>query len=136
MGSFDNATLMCKRALSYLKVAEQAFNSGYYDVSSTNCEISAELLIKSTYLLLGYSYPESHSIRKLLSQLSLLVPELKEDISTFIKERRKDLNQVELSRFKGQSSLIDVGADFASDCLATLKEYLIPLIKKICGQVV
>ncbi|MEM4001378.1 MAG: hypothetical protein QXW86_11725, partial [Saccharolobus sp.] len=66
----------------------------------------------------------------------LLVPELKEDISTFIKERRKDLNQVELSRFKGQSSLIDVGADFASDCLATLKEYLIPLIKKIWGQVV
>ncbi|WP_236752362.1 HEPN domain-containing protein [Acidianus sp. HS-5] len=48
MTSLDNATTLCKRALNYLRVAKKAFEEGFYDVSATNCQISAELLIKST----------------------------------------------------------------------------------------
>lgn len=57
MSSINNAKLLCKRALKYLRIAKEAFNEGLYDVSATNCQISAELLIKSTYLLLGYLFP-------------------------------------------------------------------------------
>ncbi|MEM1860438.1 MAG: HEPN domain-containing protein, partial [Metallosphaera sp.] len=55
-GSLDKALLMCRRSLSYFKVAKTAYEQGYYDVSATNCEISSELLIKSTFLYLGFSY--------------------------------------------------------------------------------
>ncbi|WP_157043070.1 HEPN domain-containing protein, partial [Sulfuracidifex metallicus] len=53
VSSFQNAVLLCKRSLNYLKASKESFKEGLYDVSSTNCQISAELLIKSTYLLLG-----------------------------------------------------------------------------------
>ncbi|WP_286188824.1 HEPN domain-containing protein [Sulfolobus sp. S-194] len=65
MGSYEKAYLLCKRALSYLKVAKDTFHEGLYDVAATNCQISAKLIIKSTYLFLGFIYPETHNIRKL-----------------------------------------------------------------------
>lgn len=87
MSSLDTALLLCKRGITYYKVARKAFDDGYYDASSTNCEISAELLIKSTFLYLGYSYPETHQIRKLLSHLSQYLPELKDEYSKGKKKR-------------------------------------------------
>ncbi|BCU68725.1 HEPN domain-containing protein [Stygiolobus caldivivus] len=85
MGSFEKASLLCKRALNYLKVAKDAFNEGLYDVSATNCQISAELLIKSTFLFLGYTHPETHNIRKLLGELAKLAES--EEISRVVKEK-------------------------------------------------
>lgn len=134
MGSFEKAELLCRRGLSYLKVAKQSFEQGYYDVASTNCEISAELLLKSTFLYLGYSYPETHQIRKLLSQLSTLVPQFKDEIISLSREKRKELNLIELSRLEGQYSPIDVDSELAKDCLDTLEENLIPLIRKIWSE--
>ncbi|WP_246253081.1 HEPN domain-containing protein [Acidianus brierleyi] len=66
--------ILCKRSLNYLKISKESFNDGLYDVSSTNCQISADLLIKSTYIFLGCSFPQTHNIRKLLSGLAELIP--------------------------------------------------------------
>jgi HEPN domain-containing protein len=44
-------------ALNYLRTAKDSFDKGIYDVSAANCQISAELPIKSTYLLLGVNFP-------------------------------------------------------------------------------
>ncbi|MEJ2777941.1 HEPN domain-containing protein [Stygiolobus sp. RP850M] len=57
MSSINNAKLLCKGALKYLRIAKEAFNEGLHDASATNCQISAELLIKSAYLLLGHLFP-------------------------------------------------------------------------------
>ncbi|BAB66847.1 HEPN domain-containing protein [Sulfurisphaera tokodaii] len=132
MSSYEKASLLCRRALSYLKVAKDVFHEGLYDVAATNCQISAELLIKSTYLFLGFVYPETHNIRKLLSELANLTK--LEEIGRLVKEKRKELNLVELSRFEGQYSPIDVDSDLASDCLDTVENIILPLVKKIWGE--
>jgi HEPN domain-containing protein len=131
MGSFDNATLLCKMALNYLRTAKDSFDKGIYDVSATNCQISAELPIKSTYLLLGVNFPQTYSIGKLLSGLAMVAGNYSEEIQRFIKEKRKELNLVELSRFEVQYSLVDVDAEYASDCLNFVEDYILPLIRNI-----
>jgi Uncharacterized conserved protein related to C-terminal domain of eukaryotic chaperone, SACSIN len=78
--------------LKYLRIAKEAFNEGLHDASATNCQISAELLIKSTYLLLGHLFPQTHNIRKLLSVLAQLTNN--KEIEKLVKEKRKDLNLV------------------------------------------
>ncbi|MEM0018596.1 MAG: hypothetical protein QW396_08445 [Metallosphaera sp.] len=51
-----------------------------------------------------------------------------------VKAKRKDLNQVEISRFEGQYAPVDVDEDISRDCLDTLEKDLIPLIKKVWGD--
>ncbi|BBL46499.1 MULTISPECIES: hypothetical protein [Metallosphaera] len=63
-----------------------------------------------------------------------MVPNLKEEISSLVKAKRKDLNQVEISRFEGQYAPVDVDEDISRDCLDTLEKDLIPLIKKVWGD--
>jgi HEPN domain-containing protein len=48
--------------------------------------MSAELSIKATISFLGFSFPETHELRKLLSLLSSLA--MKEEIQDFTKRRR------------------------------------------------
>ena len=134
MSSFDNATLLCKMALNYLRTAKDSFDKGTYDVSAANCQISAELPIKSTYLLLGVNFPQTYSIRKLLSGLAMAADNYSEEIQRFIQEKRKELNLVELSKFEGQYSLVDVDAEYASDCLNFVEGYILPLIRNIWGN--
>ncbi|MDT7901330.1 MAG: HEPN domain-containing protein [Acidianus sp.] len=57
-----------------------------YDVSGVLSQISAELSIKATISFLGFSFPETHELRKLLSLLSSLA--MKEEIQDFTKRRR------------------------------------------------
>jgi HEPN domain-containing protein len=101
-------------ALNYLRTAKDSFDKGIYDVSAANYQISAELPIKSTYLLLGVNFPP-YSIRKLLSGLAMAAGNYSEEIQRFIKEKRKELNLVELSKLEVQYSLVDVDAGYASD---------------------
>jgi hypothetical protein len=46
-------------------------------------------------------------------------------IKDFVKEKRKDLNMVELNTFEGQYSLIDIDSETASDCLDTLENHFL-----------
>jgi HEPN domain-containing protein len=48
--------------------------------------MSAELSTKATISFLGFSFPETHELRKLLSLLSSL--DMKEEIQDFTKRRR------------------------------------------------
>lgn len=63
MGSSDVAERLCRRALAYFRISKHAYGEGAYDVAATNCEIAAQLLLKSTYLFLGFSYPETRNIK-------------------------------------------------------------------------
>ncbi|WP_286188927.1 HEPN domain-containing protein [Sulfolobus sp. S-194] len=74
-----------KRSLEYLKASEETFIHGFYSASGLISQISAELAVKATIAFLGYSFPETHEIRKLLSVLSTLI--LKDEISAFIKAK-------------------------------------------------
>lgn len=54
-----------------------------------------------------------------------------------MREKRKDLNQIELSGVGGQYSPLEVDSELAQDCIDTVEK--LPLIKKIwkdrwCGD--
>ena len=123
--------VLCKRSLEYLKASEDSLNRGLYDVSGVLAQISAELSIKATILFLGYSFPETHEIRKLLSILSSLT--LRDQIQNFVKSRRGELILLENARTRGQYLSYGLDREDAEVCLNIAKE-IINLMKKIWGN--
>lgn len=121
----------CRRALEYLKGAEKALNENLYDVSGVLSQISAELAIKATIAFLGYSFPETHEIRRLLGFLSTIV--MKEEIEEFVRQRRGELILLEDARVRGQYISYDLTKEDAEICLNTAKE-IINLIRKVWGD--
>ncbi|MEM1646487.1 MAG: HEPN domain-containing protein [Ignisphaera sp.] len=122
--------VLCKRSLEYLKASEDSLNRGLYDVSGVLAQISAELSIKATILFLGYSFPETHEIRKLLSILSSLT--LRDEIQNFVKSRRGEI-LLENARTRGQYLSYGLDREDAEVCLNIAKE-IINLMKKIWGN--
>ncbi|PVU70541.1 DNA-binding protein [Sulfolobus sp. SCGC AB-777_L09] len=121
----------CRRALEYLKGAEKALNENLYNVSGVLSQISAELAIKATIAFLGYSFPETHEIRRLLGFLSTIV--MKEEIEEFVRQRRGELILLEDARVRGQYMSYDLTKEDAEICLNTAKE-IINLIRKVWGD--
>jgi HEPN domain-containing protein len=121
----------CRRALEYLKGAEKALNENLYNVSGVLSQISAELAIKATIAFLGYSFPETHEIRRLLGFLSTIV--MKEEIEEFVRQRRGELILLEDARVRGQYMSYDLTKEDAEICLNTAKE-IIKLIRKVWGD--
>ena len=121
----------CRRALEYLKGAEKALNENLYNVSGVLSQISAELAIKATIAFLGYSFPETHEIRRLLGFLSTIV--MKEEIEEFVRQRRGELILLEDARVRGQYMSYDLTKEDAEICLNIAKE-IINLIRKVWGD--
>jgi HEPN domain-containing protein len=125
---YDDAARLCRRALRYLESARLNMDRGFYDVSATNCEIAAELLLKSTILFLGANYPQTHNLRDLLSVIDSLMPEL--GVKDFVRRFRKELKDVESDRIEGQYGSFEVDDETARDCLEFVKNELLPLAKR------
>jgi len=121
----------CRRSLEYLKAAEDSLSKDLYDVSGVLSQISAELSIKATISFLGFSFPETHELRKLLSLLSSLA--MKEEIQDFTKRRRGELILLENARTRGQYLSVGLTKEDAEVCLNTAKEIL-ELMRKIWGN--
>lgn len=94
-------------------------------------QISAELAIKATIAFLGYSFPETHEIRKLLSVLSTVA--MTEEITNFVREKRGELIVLEDARQRGQYFTYGLNKEDAEVCLNTAKE-IINLVKRIWGD--
>ncbi|MCH4816424.1 MAG: HEPN domain-containing protein [Saccharolobus sp.] len=121
----------CRRSLEYLQAAKEAFQKGFYNASSLMSQISAELAIKATIAFLGYSFPETHEIRKLLSVLSTVA--MTEEITNFVREKRGELIVLEDARQRGQYFTYGLNKEDAEVCLNTAKE-IINLVKRIWGD--
>jgi HEPN domain-containing protein len=113
MSRYDEVLRLCKRALRYLENAKDSLAKSFYDVSAPNCEISAQLLLKSTILFLGMSYPETHSLRELLGIIDSVMPEL--NAKEFIRKFRKELKDVESNRIEGQYPPFEIDEDTAKN---------------------
>jgi len=95
---------LCKRSLEYIQASKDAFNKGLYNASGLMSQISAKLAIKATIAFLGYSFPETHEIRKLLSTFSSLA--LKDKIATLIRDKRSELDFIGRRKTKGTILLL------------------------------
>jgi HEPN domain-containing protein len=123
--------VLCKRALDYLRASEDALSRGLYDVSGVLAQISAELAVKATISFLGYSFPETHEIRRLLGVLSSIT--LKDEVQNFVKSRRGELILLENARTRGQYLSYGLSREDAEICLNTARE-IIDLVKKAWGN--
>ncbi|WP_202908694.1 HEPN domain-containing protein [Vulcanisaeta sp. EB80] len=79
----------------------------------------------------GYSFPETHEIRRLLGVLSSIT--LKDEVQNFVKSRRGELILLENARTRGQYLSYGLSREDAEICLNTARE-VIDLVRKVWGD--
>ena len=82
-----------RKAEIFLKNAEFNFKNKDYDIAMFHLEQSAQFLIKAKLLELKGFFPKTHSLRKLLLELSEVFES--EKIKNFIEENKKILRDLE-----------------------------------------
>ena len=80
---------------------------------------------------MGYTFPETHEIRKLLSLIYDLTKD--EGVAEFVKRRRGDLVLLEDARQRGQYFSYGLDREDAEACLNTAKD-VIDLVKRVWGD--
>lgn len=88
MRSREEVELLRQRALTFLGHAEEALERSEYDFCAFACEQSAQLYLKAALLDLLGEIPKVHRVRELLSLISESVPEARDEVSSFVRERR------------------------------------------------
>lgn len=76
--SFEEAEILRERAEDFLKNAKRLIDENIWDLAAFNLEQYCQLLLKYKLLLKTGTYPRTHSIIRLLRELSKLEPELNE----------------------------------------------------------
>ena len=68
--SFEMAELLRRRAESFLRNAYDLMESGVWDLAMFNLEQYCQLILKYLLLTLKGNYPPTHSLRKLIREIS------------------------------------------------------------------
>ncbi len=68
--SFEEAEIVKKRAEAFLRNAKRLIEEGEYDLAVFNLEQYCQLMLKYKLLLKKGSYPRTHSLRRLIRELS------------------------------------------------------------------
>ena len=75
--SLEEAEILRERAEAFLKNAERLIAEGIYDLAAFNIEQYCQLILKYKLLIKTGTYPRTHSIIRLLRELSKIAEELK-----------------------------------------------------------
>ncbi|PUA33071.1 MAG: DNA-binding protein [Candidatus Terraquivivens tikiterensis] len=70
--SFEEAELLKERAELFLENARQLIERGIYDLAAFNIEQYCQLILKHKLLVRTGTYPRTHSLTKLVNELSRL----------------------------------------------------------------
>ncbi|RLG59497.1 DNA-binding protein [Candidatus Geothermarchaeota archaeon] len=89
----EEIKFLLKRAKSFFRDAKYDYENRDYDLAMFHIEQAIQLLIKAKLLDLKGSYERTHSIRRLLSELSDLIESNR--IREFIRENKKILRDLE-----------------------------------------
>ncbi len=76
--SSEEAEILRVRAEEFLLNAERLFNEGFYDLCVFNLEQFCQLVLKYKLLIKTGAYPRTHSIVRLLRDLSMIHQEVSE----------------------------------------------------------
>ena len=68
--SFEEAEVLRERAEAFLSNAERLFEEGQYDLAAFNIEQYCQLILKYKLLVKTGTYPRTHSLTRLLRELS------------------------------------------------------------------
>jgi len=75
--SFEEAQVLRERAEGFLKIAQDQYKKGVFDLAAFNLEQYCQLMLKYKLLVKTNTYPRIHSITRLVGELSQISPELK-----------------------------------------------------------
>jgi len=70
--SFEEAELIRERAQMFLENAKRLIGEGVYDLAAFNIEQYCQLILKYKLLIKTGTYPRTHSLTRLVSELSKL----------------------------------------------------------------
>ncbi|MCX8169831.1 MAG: HEPN domain-containing protein [Candidatus Methanomethyliaceae archaeon] len=74
--SFEEVEVIKRRAEAFLKNAKYLLEIGEWDLSIFNLEQYCQLILKYKLLIKTGSYPRTHSLRRLIRELSKISPKL------------------------------------------------------------
>ncbi|MCL7401788.1 MAG: HEPN domain-containing protein [Thaumarchaeota archaeon] len=74
--SFEEAELIRERAQMFLENAKRLIEEGFYDLAAFNIEQYCQLILKYKLLIKTGTYPRTHSLTRLVSELSKLASTL------------------------------------------------------------
>ena len=75
--SFEEAEVLRDRAGAFLKNAERLAEEGIHDLAAFNIEQYCQLMLKYKLLIKTGTYPRTHSIIRLIRELSSISPALR-----------------------------------------------------------
>lgn len=119
-----------KRALHMVTTAENAFENGFYDVSCFLAEQALQLYLKAMLLKLLGGYPRTHSIRRLLGELSKLVDSRLEE---FCRVNRVRLSALEDAYLMARYFVKPYYREDAEDMIKLVRD-VIRLLDEVTGS--
>ena len=84
--SIREAEALKRRSMSFLEEAERLYGEAKYDLAAFMAEQACQLYLKYKLLIHVGTYPRTHSVKHLLSELAKLKPELSEMLDRYALE--------------------------------------------------
>jgi HEPN domain-containing protein len=75
--SFEEADILRRRSHEFLEAAKIMLDKGYYDLAVFNMEQYCQLMLKYVLLVKTGTYPRTHSLTRLINELSKIEPRVK-----------------------------------------------------------
>lgn len=91
-GSREEAELMRRRGLAFLRLARYSSRRKPYDVAAFNAEQAAQLFLKATLLELVGDFPRTHSTIFLLKELQRVGGK---EVERFLRRNKRGLHHLE-----------------------------------------
>ncbi len=112
--------IFLKRAESFIKDALEDLKRGDYDIAMFHIEIACQLIVKAKLLDLTGYFERTHSIRKLLKDLSKMYKN--KEINDFIDKNWKIMRILEYSYIAGRYLQVDFEAKEVKEALKFYEE--------------
>ena len=127
----SEAEVLKRRALDFLKQARRALEEDAYDVSCFLAEQSLQLYFKSVLLKIAGDYPRTHSIRRLIGEVSRILSS--EDLKRFVSTNRIRLSLLEDAYLMARYFVKEYDKEDARDMIKLVEEVM-NIINKILGE--
>ncbi len=129
MSSADAVRSLQARSDEFLNSAKDNLSRGHNNVTCFDADQAVQILLKANVLKLAGSFPRTHSLRRLLSDLGSLIKK-DADVREFISKNRATITMLEDAYLRSRYAMEQYDASDAKTCLKTAKE-VIKFVKTI-----
>lgn len=131
MSSADTVRSLLARSDEFLTSAKDNLSRGHNNVACFDADQAVQILLKANILKLAGSFPRTHSLRRLLSELGRLAKK-DTDVRKFISDNRATITMLEDAYLRSRYATEQYDASDAETCLKTARE-VIKFVKAIAA---